>query len=921
LSVLERSVLRESPSSAHADDRPWHALSADDVLTTQDSHPNGLGDAEAQARLDRLGPNRLPAPKRRGPLPRFLAQFHNVLIYVLLGAAVVTAVLGHWIDAQVILAVVLVNAVIGFIQEGKAENALAAIRNMLAPKASVVRDGRRKTVSGEDLVPGDVVLLEAGARTPADVRLIEAKNLKIDEAVLTGESVAVEKGVAPVGETVALGDRTSMAFSGTLVTYGHGKGVVVATGGQTAIGRISGMLSEVTTLQTPLTRQMDEFAKWLTGSIVAIGALVLAFGLLVHGYDFNEIFMAVVGLSVAAIPEGLPAILTVTLAIGVQGMARRNTIVRRLPAIETLGSVSVICSDKTGTLTRNEMTAVSIATARRLFKVSGVGYAPLGSISLDGQEIDIERYPLLLEISRAALLCNDANLHEVDGDWAIEGDPMEGALLTAAAKAGFDHHTETQRYTRTDVIPFDSQHRFMATLHHDHVGDGFIYVKGAPERILEMCSHQRGFDGDVDLDIDYWHARAEEIAAGGQRVLAVAAKETSSDHTVLNFDDVDNELTFLGLFGLIDPPREEAITAVAECQAAGIQVKMITGDHAATATAIAGQLGLDNPSAALTGRDLDALDDETLRRRVQDTAVFARTSPGHKLRLVMALQAGGAVVAMTGDGVNDAPALKRADVGVAMGRTGSEAAKEASEMVLADDNFATIAQAVRAGRTVYDNLKKAILFILPTNGGQALIMIAAILLGFTLPITAVQILWVNMVTAVTLALALAFEPAEPNVMRRPPRTSSDSILSRFLVWRVVFVSVVFLIALFFKFALAQAQGASIEEARTIVVNTLVVLEIFYLFSVRYQTTTSMTWQGVKGTPAVLIAVGTVIVLQLIFTYVPFMEAFFDTRPLSVFEGVQVIATGIVVFFILEAEKWVQAKMNGRSGGEVPAAQG
>jgi magnesium-transporting ATPase (P-type) len=889
----------------------WHAASVNEAVTAQKSGSSGLTEAEVRERLVQFGPNRLAPPKRRGPFLRFFGQFHDVLIYVLLGATVVTALLGHWIDAQVILAVVLINAIIGFLQEGKAENALEAIRDMLAPKASVIREGQRQTVPGGELVPGDIVLLEAGARVPADIRLLDVKSLKIDEAVLTGESVAVEKAILPVGAAVPLGDRSSMAFSGTLVTYGQGKGVVVATGAQTEIGRISGMLSEVTTLQTPLTRQMGVFAKWLTGAILGLAALVLAFGLLIRDYGFTEIFMAVVGLTVAAIPEGLPAILTITLAIGVQGMARRNAIVRRLPAIETLGSVSVICSDKTGTLTRNEMAVVSVATAKRLFTVSGVGYAPLGGFSLDGREVEVREYPLLQEMTRAALLCNEASLQEVNGQWTIEGDPMEGALVTVACKAGLEHGAEAKSFLRTDVIPFDAEHRFMAVLHHSHTGDGLIYVKGAPERILEMCARQRGFDGDDALDADYWQLQAEEIAASGQRVLAVAMKTTDTSHMVLKFDDVEKGLTFLGLFGLIDPPREEAIAAVAECQAAGIHVKMITGDHAGTAKAIARQLGLDNPDAILTGHDLDLLDDETLRRRVQDSSVFARTSPEHKLRLVIALQAGGAVVAMTGDGVNDAPALKRADVGVAMGRSGSEAAKEASEMVLADDNFATIAEAVRAGRTVYDNLKKSILFILPTNGGEALVLIAAILLGSTLPITAIQILWVNMVTAVTLALALAFEPAEPDVMRRPPRAAGEAILSGFLIWRVVFVSTLFLGALFGKFALAQAQGASIEEARTVVVNTLVVLEIFYLFSVRYLKTSSITWRGMLGTPAVLITVGAVTVLQIMFTYTPFMESFFDTRPLSLAQGVQIVVVGVAVLLILEIEKWVQSRVTRR----------
>lgn len=914
MTVLQRKYTTRS--TAPPAEPAWHAVSVDETVAFQKTGPEGLTDEQALERIARFGPNRLPQAKRHSAFLRFFAQFHDVLIYVLLGAGLVTALLGHWLDAMVILAVVVVNAVVGFLQEGKAENALSAIREMLAPKASVIRHGQRRTVPGSELVPGDIVLIEAGARVPADIRLTEARNLRIEEAVLTGESVAVDKSTLPVGRTVPLGDRSSMAFSGTLVSYGQGRGIVVATGAGTAIGRISAMLSEVTTLQTPLTRQMGVFARWLTGSILGLAALVLTFGVLVRGYGFSEIFIAVVGLTVAAIPEGLPAILTVTLAIGVQGMARRNAIVRRLPAIETLGSVSVICSDKTGTLTRNEMAVVSIAAAGQRFTVSGAGYAPHGGFSRDGQAVEAGDCPLLREMAQAALLCSDASLNLVKDRWTIEGDPMEGALVALAAKAGLDQDTETRAHPRVDVIPFDARHRFMAVLHH-HRDGGVIYVKGAPERILQMCARQRGTNGDVALDSYDWQAQIEKIAAGGQRVLAIAVKTTDRMQTALSFDDVETGLTLLGLFGLIDPPREEAIAAVAECQAAGIDVKMITGDHGGTARAIARQLGLNHPDMLLTGADLDALDDAELQLRVQDTAVFARTSPEHKLRLVMALQARGQVVAMTGDGVNDAPALKRADVGVAMGRNGSEAAKEASEMVLADDNFATIAEAVRAGRTVYDNLKKAILFILPTNGGEALVLVAAILLGFTLPITPVQILWVNMVTAVTLALALAFEPAEPDVMRRPPRAAGEAMLSGFLVWRIGFVSTLFLIILFAMFALVQAQGAGIAEARTVVVNTLVVLEIFYLFSVRYLKAPSISWRGIVGTPAVLSAVGAVTALQILFTYAPFMALFFDTRPLSLAQGAQIIAAGGFVLLILEIEKRIYAGMTRRGSRRHP----
>jgi magnesium-transporting ATPase (P-type) len=880
------TALREPETSAAS----WHALPPAQVIAALRSRPEGLSDAEVAGRLREYGPNRLPPPRRAHPVLRFIAHFHNVLIYVLLAAAVVTALLGHWIDTGVITAVVVVNAVIGFLQEGKAEQALQAIRHMLAPKATVIRQRHRRAVPGEEVVPGDIVVLEAGDRVPADLRLFEVKALKIDEALLTGESVAVEKNIGATGEATALGDRTGMAFSGTLVSYGSGRGVVVATGAETEIGRISDLLAKVETLTTPFLQQMSHFSKWLTLAILGLAAAVLAFGLLVRDGDFAPMFMAVVGLAVAAIPEGLPTILTVTLAIGVQGMARRNAIVRRLPAIETLGSVSVICSDKTGTLTRNEMTVASLATARHLFAVGGAGYEPRGSFLLDGTEVTLDEYPLLAEMSRAAVLCSDAHIIERDGRWFVEGDPMEGALVVVGRKASLDPVAERQAWPRTDVIPFDSQHRFMATLNHDHAGHGRILVKGAPERILQMCRRQREANGDAPLDPDYWHRRAHEIASRGQRLLAVAAKNTDARHSDLRFADVDGGLVLLGLFGLMDPPREEAIAAVTECRSAGITVKMITGDHAATAAAIARQLDLQNPDRVLTGSDLDALDDEALQRQVGSTNVFARTNPEHKLRLVQALQAEGVVLAMTGDGVNDAPALKRANIGIAMGRKGSEAAKEAAEMVLADDNFATITAAVKAGRTVYDNLKKAITFLLP--------------------ISPVQILWVNMVSSVGLALTLGFEPAEDDVMKRPPRATDKPILSGFLVWRIVLVSALFLAGVFGMFTLAQAQGASLEEARTVAVNTLVVMEIFYLFSVRYLHAPSITWQGALGTPSVLIAVGIVTALQFLFTYAPFMETFFDSRPLAFWQGVQIVAVGVAVLVILDVEKRVLRLMLG-----------
>jgi magnesium-transporting ATPase (P-type) len=882
----------------------WHGETDSDVLTRLKATAGGLAAVEAAQRRERHGRNVLPAAVGKTTLRRLTEQFDNVLIYVLLGSAAVTAALGHLIDTGVILAVVIVNAVIGFIQEGKAEAALDAIRSMISPKASVLRDGERTMIDAADLVPGDILLLESGDRVTADVRLIRARNLRIDEAILTGESVSVAKQLDPVAAEAPLGDRRSMAFSGTLVSAGQGTGVVVATGGSTELGRISALLGRVEQLETPLIRQMNAFARQLTWAILALSAVTLGFAVLIRNYPLADAFMAVVGMAVAAIPEGLPAVMTITLAIGVQRMAARNAIIRRLPAVETLGSVSTISSDKTGTLTRNEMTVTSVVFANRIYDVSGVGYAPRGGFSENGREIDPATEPQLIDVTRIALLCNDAALREVDGSFSVDGDPMEGALVTLGVKAGHDRTQLGKRLPRLDEIPFDAAHRYMATLHRDHAGGVTAYVKGAPERLIDMCSTQADRSGEAPLDATYWLAATEELARDGRRVLAFAKRPFPSDKHALSFGDVDQGLTLVGLVGLIDPPRPEVIEAIAECRAAGISVKMITGDHVATASAIARELGLDAPYHALTGQDLDRLDADGLRKAVTMTSVFARASPEHKLRLVEAMQADGAVIAMTGDGVNDAPALKRADVGVAMGRNGTEAAKEASEMVLADDNFASIVAAVREGRTVYDNLTKVIGWTMPTSGGETLIIVAAILFGLTLPLTPVQILWINMVTAVGLGLVLAFEPAEPRVMKRPPRRPDAPILSGLLVWRVVLVSVLFAIGAFGMFAWAESRGLQHETARTMVVNTVVVMEIFYLFSVRYIHGTSVTWQGVLGTPAVLIGVFGIIVVQLAFTYLPIMQTIFQTRSLSLLDGIACVGVGVVLLALLEIEKWL-----------------
>lgn len=889
---------------SHDSNKAWHNLSHQQVLTELGVDEEGLSESQAGEKLSVYGPNLLPPPKRQSLFMRFLLQFHNILIYVLIAAAGVTAALAHWVDTGVILGVVVINALIGVIQEGKAEKALDAIRNLLTPQAMVRRDNSVTTLPAEQLVPGDIVYLQSGDKVPADVRLLRVKDLRVDESLLTGESVPVDKAVDPVKKDSPLAERTSMAFSSTLVTYGQATGVVVATGEKTEIGQISQMLGEVQTLTTPLLRQIARFARWLTFAILTLALFAFVFGVTLQSYSAAEMFMATVGLAVAAIPEGLPAIMTIALAIGVQRMARRKAIVRRLPAVETLGSVSVICSDKTGTLTRNEMTVIGVATATCTYEVSGSGYDPHGAFSYDKQIVDVAEFPILDELTRAALLCNDASLQHKNGDWQLSGDPTEGALITLGLKAGHELEFVYKEWPRTDVIPFESEHRFMASLHHDHAGHGFIYLKGAPERVLAMCNSQRMRGEDCPLDLEFWHSEMEGLAKRGLRLLAIATKTTHNDHRDLRFADVENDLSLLGIIGMMDPPRKEAIQAISLCHSAGIRVKMITGDHLSTAKAIGQVMGIGDGKHALSGPELDAMDDTRLREVINDVDIFARTSPQHKLRLVTALQANGHVVSMTGDGVNDAPALKRADVGIAMGKKGTEVSKEAAEMVLVDDNFATIADAVEEGRTVYDNLKKSILFILPTNGGEALSVLAAIIFGRMLPITPVQILWINMVTAVTLALTLAFEPPEQDVMSRKPRQANEPLLSRFLIWRLVFVSFILVAGTFGLFIVYRDAGSSLELSRTVAVNTLVMFEIFYLFNSRFFIASALSWRALTGNITIYYAIVILLVLQALFTYAPTFQTLFATTALSLQDWSYVLAVSFSVFLLVELDKAV-----------------
>lgn len=883
----------------------WHARARESVLAALRASPDGLSRKEAAERLREYGPNALPEAPRKPAWLRFLLQFHNVLIYVLIGAAILTALMQHWIDTVVIAGVVIINAIIGFIQEGKAERALEGIRNMLSLNARVRRDGQSRSVEAKKLVPGDIVLLESGDKVPADLRLLKVRNLSVEESPLTGESVPVEKKTEALESQVPLGDRFNMAFSGTMVTAGRATGVVVATGTQTELGKINTMMQGVQALKTPLLQRMDRFGKMLSVLIGALTFLFFVIGYVFHEYPLAEILMAVIGLAVAAIPEGLPAIMTITLALGVQRMASQKAIIRRLPSVETLGSVTVICSDKTGTLTRNEMTVQSVYVGSEEYKVTGTGYAPEGELrNADDAPVDITQAEGLRHMVNCAFLCNDAELFENEGQWVVQGDPTEGGLLTLARKAC----QTLPDNNRIDSVPFESEHKYMATLNADEKGRKTIWVKGAPERVFDRCTQEWHADGLRPIDKDAWAERMEGMAARGLRVLGAAYHplEDGSGLEQIDHETIADGLVFLGLYGMIDPPRPEAIESVGICKEAGIRVKMITGDHALTASAIARELGLEAWENPLTGVELDAMSPEELAEAAVACDVFARTSPENKLRLVEALQAKGEITAMTGDGVNDAPALKRSDVGIAMGLKGTEVTKDASEMVLADDNFATIAKAVREGRTIYDNLRKTILFILPTNGAQSLVVMAAIMVGMQMPITPLQILWINMVTAVTLALALAFEPSERGVMRRPPRDPKAGILDNLFIWRLSIVSILlagFSIA-FFQFL--SNNGFSSELASTVAVNTLAFGQVFYLFNCR-SIDGSAFRQGFFTNRVAWITVGTLVALQMLFTYSGMMQMFFATAAVPLTLWPKILLAGVVVFVVVEAEKEIIAR--------------
>jgi len=881
-----------------------HSQSPDELFEALGSSPKGLSNEQAKAQLDRWGENQLPVAPPTPAWLRWLLQFHNLFIYVLIASALVSVLMAHWVDAGVIAAVVLINATIGFLQEGKAERALQAIMSMSRSQCLVLRAGETLTLDSRELVPGDVIMLQAGDRVPADVRVFESKSLSCDEAMLTGESQASEKSVDSVAADSPIAEREGMAYMGTMVTYGSGKGLVTQTGRQTEIGAINEMVQGVSLTETPLQRQLRHFAGQLTVIILLITALTMALGYWLHGSSLAELFQGAIGIAVAAIPEGLPAIVTITLALGVERMAGKRALVRRLPAVEVLGSVDIICSDKTGTLTANAMTARSLSTASNRYSVSGEGYAPHGDIRRSAEDDtgnNTEEDAQLSAACRIALLCNDANITEEDGEWQMHGDPTEGALLVLARKHEELAEKRQNHWPRIDSIPFETEKRYMATLHDADDEERELAIKGAPDRLLDLCDQQLGPDGPEPLNRDYWQQENDQLAERGMRVLALARKPLPADQSEVDHEHMESGLIMVAMVGISDPPRPEAIDAIRDCHEAGIRVLMITGDNPVTAGAIGRELGLSD-KRIITGAELDKMSDAERTEAVEEADIFARTSPANKLQLVEALQQKNHTVAMTGDGVNDSPALRSSDIGVAMGMKGTDAAKEASDFVLTDDNFATIAKAVAEGRTVYDNIVKAIAFILPTNLAQASVIVLAILFGWVLPISPVQILWVNMVTAVTLALAFAFEQSEGNIMQRPPRPRHQGLITGMLLYRVLVVGALGAATVFVLFNRELRLTDDVELARSVAVNALVLFEIFYLLSARSFSDSIWQpryWQGIRPS---FIAIALVLVFQLGFTYLPISQTIFEVAPLGVDHWLLMLVVTSPILLLVEIEK-------------------
>ena len=881
----------------------WHSISPSKIVEIFETDQNdGLGPLSIKHKEEFFGKNVLPSVKQTTKLQKFFIQFHNALIYILLAASFVTALLDEWIDSSVIFAVVIINVIVGFVQEIKAQEAIESLKQMMDTEAIVIRDGKKINISSKDIVPGDIVLLESGSKIPADIRLLEVHDLKVDESMLTGESIAVMKDISLKDQDITLNDRTNMIYSGTYITYGRAKGVVVATAANTEIGKIAHLIEQTQSMQTPLTKKISAFSKILLYIILILAVFTFIAGIL-REHSAVETFMASVALAVGAIPEGLPAAVTITLAIGVGRMAKKNAIIRKLPAVETLGSVTTICSDKTGTLTQNKMTVTNIYCNKRSYELSGNGYEPKGIFYENGKELE-SFDKKLTSLLRAGYLCNESYLVQKNGHYSIKGDPTDGSLIVSALKTGISEHSLNSLFPRLDILPFESDRQFMATLHKDIDNNRkVIYIKGSAEKVLNISNIQDNEKEDIQSKI-------KEYALNGLRVLAIAQKYTKSDN--IEGKLLKDKFEFIGLQAMMDPPRQEAIDAVKESLEAGINVVMITGDHPITAFSIAKKMSIIKNDAefddiVLKGNDLFKMTDSQLIEKVSSVKVFARVEPEQKLRIVDALQARGEIVAMTGDGVNDAPALKQADIGVAMGKGGTEVAKEASDMILSDDNFSSIAHAVQEGRNVFDNLIKFITWTLPTNLGEGLVILFAIMMGFTLPILPVQILWINMSTAIFLGLMLVFEPNERDIMKRPPRDPKQPILTKSMIIQMFIVGFYMLITSYIVFNNALSSGYSIEYARTAAVNIFVFIELFYLFSCKHLRTTIFKI-NIFNNRFLLLGVALMVIVQILFTHTDSMNTVFKSEPLNMDTWISIIGISFCVIFVVEIKRFIEIKL-------------
>ena len=878
----------------------WYQLSIKEILHKLETSEKGLTDAESKQRLAQYGPNKFAEEERISKLKILLHQFTSPLIYILLIAGVVTIFLKEYIDSGVIFAVVILNAVIGYIQEYKAGESVRALKKMVIPKAKVLREGKEKEINSEDLVPGDIVLLASGVRVPADLRLFKTIELRVEEAMLTGESLPAEKVTSSIKEAnLTPGDQKNMAFMGTIVVSGRAKGVVVETGHGTVLGQIATEVREVAVIKTPLQDKLMRFAKLIGLLVIGFSALLFGAGIMLGG-KASEMFMIAVATAVSAIPEGLPVAVTITMAIGVARMARRNAVIRKLPAVETLGSTTVIGSDKTGTLTKNEMTVKLIFDGKHTYEATGSGYEPLGELLREGMPVEARELKNLMHVLRIGLLCNESNIYQEDSQYKVDGDPTEGALIVSAMKADVKTVEEKEKYPQIAIVPFESDYGYMATLH-KHRGEKIIFVKGAPERVLDMCVE--GIEGEKINRKEILHI-ASNFAQEGLRVLAFAYKITSDEMEELTHHDIES-LTFAGLQGMIDPPRPEVIAAIDGCKRAGIRVVMITGDHAITAVTIAKKLGVgSDESGVLAGKDLEMLSDKELFNKVKDISVYARVSPQHKLRITQQLIKHGDIVAITGDGVNDAPALKAAHIGIAMGKSGTDVAKEASDMVLADDNFASIFAAVEEGRVIYDNIKKVTLFLISCGFGELVAIIGTIVMGYPIPYIPAQILWLNLVTNGLQDVALAFEPAEKGVLNRPPRNPKEGILSSLMVQRTLLMGITLAAGTLFLFISTLKAGVPLERARTIALTTMVFFQFYQAFNCRSETRSVFRMSPISN-PLLFISMIAAFLAQLSVIYVPAFQWIFRTVPITINEWVQILMVSATVVIVVEVDKWIR----------------